>query len=229
MQASLKKQASKLGVTNLSPYIEYCAQETRKYDASHNLEHHLKVALNTLQILRDEPVEVLNMGIIAAISHDIVDAKYLKDDPSKPKRLRQFLETILGRETMEDIMWIIDNMSYSKEMKYGIPVHANPLVNKAREGIVDGDRIEACDIQRCIDYTKTKQPHLTKDEHNRAVAKHCYEKLLHVCDSIKSAKGKELAGRKIGEIRNFVKNYEKKGIMLFTESEKKALRESYGK
>lgn len=138
------------------PYIHYCAETTQTYDISHDVHHHIKVLNNVLTNVPDDEVRQL-AGIVACL-HDILDSKYTKDLPSDRAKLTEFLTVQLPPSTLitpENVIWIIEHMSFSKESKFGKEYHLTPEVNTARDLAADADRLEALGViglQRMIDY-----------------------------------------------------------------------------
>jgi uncharacterized protein len=177
----------------LSEIDALCAELTIEYDESHDVNHHREVKNNVVRILQNMP-DVSNktafMAQVAALIHDIVDRKYHVNIEYKRGRILTFLTASEARligydEFAANIMWIIDNMSYSKEHKEGRPIHPDKHVLMARHIAADADRMEALGpigIRRCVTYTRhtaTKRGQiLTPGQLMEIVITYCREKLL---------------------------------------------------
>ena len=183
--------------------IKLCGELTSDYDESHNLEHHLKVYENALEIMPCVPIQpkteyraLYEMVLFSTLLHDVIDHKYQNNLAEKKQKLEMFLLEKLG-ENAKNIKWIIDNISYSKEVKYGYPVHENYLVQNARNIVSDADKLEAIGTRglvRCRQFTMAFHPNANKYEILGLMVDHCREKLLRLKDEfIHTSKGKQMA------------------------------------
>jgi hypothetical protein len=89
-------------------------------------------------------------------------------------------------------MSIIDNVSYSKEVK-GLRQNLGHIDNRHLDAVSDADRIESLGqegINRCIEYTKVVGGQVPKD-----VVVHCHDKLLKLLPGgfFKTRRGRQLA------------------------------------
>ena len=139
---------------------ELCSKLTQGYDKSHDLEHHELVLKNVLSILETEPrkdTRTINLTCISALLHDTIDDKYCSYEQKLQKQaeLHSFLEEYASDE-VDNILWIINNISFSKEKKRGYPaVHDDPEITLALRIVSDADKIEALGvtgIQRMLDF-----------------------------------------------------------------------------
>lgn len=178
--------------------VDLCAELTSEYDESHNVEHHICVFTNAVEIFRRLKCSknILRMIAFGALLHDTVDSKYPKDIDTKTKKVEKFLMQKMA-DDWSDTKWIIDNISYSKEAKYGYPFHEKADVMLARDILSDADKIEALGntgIARVYQYTKAKYPNASPDEIRKHVVQHCDEKLLRLRDQfIRTTPGKEMS------------------------------------
>lgn len=185
---------------------EFCATLTAEYDASHDVNHHDRVLEYVRKIVRTcEKTRVIEIAELAAMLHDTVDHKY-PDADKKYELLKKFLQDT-APEIADQVLWVIDHMSYSKEVKNGRPIHSDPDVTAARNIVSDADKLEAMGyrgIIRCMEFTKNKYQ-VTTDELIKLVVEHCHEKLLRLKDEfIITDNGKELARPLHAELEHFV-------------------------
>ena len=176
-----------------------CKNLTKEYDDSHDVEHHVKVFVNSIEIYKKMDncsEEVLPMIIYSSLLHDTIDNKYQENIENKIKILDNFLKEKLGKK-WKNIKWIIDNMSYSKETKNGYPINGNPIVQLSRDIVSDADKLEAIGetgILRCKQFSIAKNPNATVSEINKLVLQHCFDKLLKIKDHfIRTNPGKIMA------------------------------------
>ena len=176
-----------------------CAKLTEDYDESHNIEHHVNVYKNAIIIYKgiyDCTKEILPLIIYASLLHDTVDSKYPDGLKNKIEKLDNFLKEKLS-DKWTNVKWIIDNISYSKEAKFGYPLHTDPIVQLARDIVSDADKLEAIGeigLLRCKQYSIAKNPTASKEEITKIVVQHCYDKLLKIKDLyIRTSTGKNLA------------------------------------
>jgi len=223
---------------DLDEVISLCQELTQNYDSSHDLNHHILVASNAIDILYSYNIEYTQvkpfceMMLYSALLHDTVDFKYIKLDPMKMHRLKAFLSQHIPKDA-EDILWIIDNISYRKEKLNGPPIHQIEFVVFIRNIVSDADRIEACKIQRALDFTRRRCPDLKQWDLFKEVIKHCYEKLLHLPYNMATEKGKEMALNEVQDIENFITSFETMNKYAFdkyilSDKDKSDFKENYG-
>ena len=185
--------------------MELTKELTKDYDESHNFQHHKDVFDNAMLIAGNGlPDRVGFMIMFAAILHDTIDHKYKDTIETNTQRLNDFLaETTDG----DSIKWIIDNISYSKEVKNGYPIHDDPEVQFARDVVSDADKLEAMGvegIERCYQFTRAFNPDLDEVEVKILVIKHCHEKLLGLSKYLRTDIAKSMAELFNAETREFV-------------------------
>ena len=209
------------------PILKTCFDLTSDYDESHNLRHHVSVLTNALEIFSYEYLhggqvaEPRNLGlgccptsqaqvnpargelkrlrkiiIYASLLHDTIDHKYPTNLEDKNFVLQDFLQEKLGDEWL-DVKWVIDNISYTKEVKNGYPQHSDPIVQIARDIVSDADKLEAIGLTgiiRCQQFNKANNPSTSEENIVQIVVEHCNEKLLKLKDNfIKTNHGKLMA------------------------------------
>jgi hypothetical protein len=110
---------------------------------------------------------------IVALCHDLWDHKYCNS--FEELRMKQELKHIIGCEIKADLIFdLIDNVSYSVEMRHSINLGAYQIILLIVRG---ADRIEALGetgINRCWTYNS----HRFNDDIKQRVLNHIEEKLL---------------------------------------------------
>lgn len=186
----------------------FCDQETRGYpDDSHNLAHHQAVDRNVQNIAKSEnitdPIIILALRI-GALVHDIVDYKYcspkLIGQPTieeKQMKLETFLKTLPAlKEWVPRILLWINNISFSKEKKYGLSPDLPPEDMLYRNILSDADKWEALGligIERCKSYHLMIEPDIKPDQLIKEVLIHMEEKILILHTYCRTELGKKRA------------------------------------
>lgn len=193
----------------LSSFVK---DSTRSFDDSHNYHHALKVTYNAFVIAKDPSYSnFFNRSIMPAkllmtsMLHDVCDDKYKSLSISK-SALIEFISTLVGENSPgsftspNEIMKIIDSVSYSKQVKGN--THENELDDDNKlilQVLRDADRIEAIGLvglERCYLYTKEILPSTTSEDDITAhVVQHCYDKLLRLYGEgyISTSAGRQIA------------------------------------
>lgn len=198
-------------IDKLHKILQLCTQLTNGYDSSHDVTHHINVYHNSLIILdsynRYSNIEFMSeLVTYSSLLHDTIDYKY-GDSTEKSEKLVQFLIEQVGLYSTDIIMWIINNISYSKEVVNGYPVGDDDFIQSVRDIVSDADKLEALGkvgIDRCYAYTRSKNINSSESEITQIVINHCHEKLLILKDYIRTSKGKQLAKPLTDYIQNFV-------------------------
>ena len=192
----ISTETTAIDYTNI---IALCMELTKTYDESHNVQHHIDVFRNAMIIVADIDIKnrrMIEMITYSALLHDTIDNKYKENLEEKREILKKFLDAVVTIER-QNIQWVIDNISYSKEVRNGYPEHTDPIVQQVRDIVSDADKLEAIGnigIERCKQYTMAFNSNLTEEELVAEVIKHCNEKLLRLSEHfIRTKKGKELA------------------------------------
>ena len=198
---------------DLFSILNLCSECTKNYDNSHGYDHHIKVFQNCIEILEDIihtiPSQnnkdfLLKLITFSSLLHDTIDHKYQNNNR---EILEKFLSEKLNSEEFNYVFWIIDNISYSKEVKNGYPVHINELVQLARNIVSDADKLEAIGIigiERCKEYTESKNPTADKDTITNLVIQHYHEKLKTLDNYIHTDKGRNLAIPRMLEMHRYM-------------------------
>lgn len=170
--------------------INFVKKSTLKFDESHDVFHALAVYENARDIaIHDYPSFNDNILMFASLLHDVCDHKY-PSSITKEQR-NKFIQTHLSDTEAQTVIDIIDNISYSQEVKGKRKTLEYPF--SIYQNIVsDADKIEALGeigIRRCEIFTLEKGGIVPKD-----VVIHSHEKLLHLKDKyIRTSRGKQLA------------------------------------
>lgn len=140
--------------------------------------------------------------------HDVCDHKY--PESISREELVNFIETQLGHDKMEQVMFVVDNLSWSKEAK-GQRKQPSEFLANYLKAVSDADRLEAIGqigLKRCYEFTKAKNPLYTHEELITHVVIHCKEKLLRLYleNFIVSPCAREIALPLHREIEEFVEN-----------------------
>ena len=171
---------------------------TAHFDSSHNHEHAWKVYESAIKIMEAEAKgQAFDYELIAtaAMLHDVCDHKYPESIPRES--LDAFIVSKVGEKKAQDVIFLIDNVSFSKEDKVRkglatsppVPDHLKMYLDVLR----DADRLEAIGqigIDRCIAYSLSIGRKIPED-----VIVHCHEKLLRLYEEhfIVTDMGRELA------------------------------------
>ena len=181
----MQKASSGFGFATVLQFVE---KNTAQFDESHDVNHALSVYKNALEIANSEYPEYDHQIILySSMLHDVCDHKYT--NCIKKSELDDFIKTNLSFEKANIVIDIIENLSYSKEIR-GQRKNVHPPY---LDIVSDADRIEAIGetgINRCIAYTKATQGIVPGD-----VVTHCHEKLLRLYNDgyIKTKKGRAMA------------------------------------
>ena len=191
--------------TEYEQVFNFVKVSTAIFDESHDITHAVAVCTNTLKIAesfnQDMEVDIL---MYAAMLHDVCDHKY--DNSIKEEELVEFIVGKLGTKKCERVMSIINNVSFSKQVK-GLRQTLKSPDNLYLDIISDADKLEAIGkigVDRCIAYTTAKGGNVPED-----VVKHCHEKLLLLKDKyIVTEMGKKLAEPLHQVIQDYVDEFD---------------------
>ncbi|GAA5876085.1 hypothetical protein JCM8547_002632 [Rhodosporidiobolus lusitaniae] len=216
-----------------------------KYDPSHDIHHVQRVTLLALSIARSipsssssplPPVDLLVVHL-AALTHDLLDAKYLPPgaDPSAAAFFKpfwaQFSEEEVSEEQRRLVENVVENVSYSKEKKRRAAGLETDWHRECRElhCVQDADKLDAIGafgILRCAAYsgavsrplyvgslpsstsTPSVSSSLPPSQGNSAID-HFHDKLFHLEGLMKTEKGKELARKRTETMKRFVEDVER--------------------
>ncbi|GAA6063474.1 hypothetical protein JCM10212_006336 [Sporobolomyces blumeae] len=217
------------------------------YDPSHDVHHvHRVTSLAVLiadSVRSTENVEVdLLVVALGGLFHDLLDTKYLKLAPGQPaptpqERLEpfwsQFEQDAINDEQRRLVEKVVDNVSYSKEVKRiqnGLQTewHERCLELHCVQDADKLDAIGAFGIMRCAAYSaisnrplfaastdpSSATPSTSSPRFPPAVPSgsdaisHFHDKLVKLEGMMKTAKGKELARERTEVLRKFIAQIE---------------------
>ena len=202
--------------------LKIAKQFYKNRDKSHDLDHCLKVKKNSLDLCKSMNISDYNTLFkieTAAILHDVWDHKYVNDTSFIKKQVRDKLLLIYFSEhDIQDIFIIIDNVSFSKEIKQrnsNTSLISNNLnlkhLQQMRDIVSDADKLEMLGkhgIKRIVLYEKHINPKSTIEEYVSKV-KHYYSnkiKLLIDENYIKTEHAKFIAIKLINEMDELIDN-----------------------
>lgn len=182
-----------------SSLYNFVKESTKSIDESHDFKHAIAVCANTLHIARKifssetykryEPILVYS-----AMLHDVCDHKYKEESISRAT-LDDFVYSELGQKKGMVVLDIIDNISFSKEIKDNLKHLGKYQI--LRDIVSDADKIEALGsigIQRCLAYSRKIQPEAEEEDIYLNALQHCSEKLLHLwSDYLRTNEGKKMS------------------------------------
>ena len=143
--------------------MEFVKESTKHFDSSHNDEHAWLVYSSAIKIMESIKSEYdYELLSAAALLHDVCDHKYPESIPRA--ELDAFIEKMVGLEKAKDVIFLIENVSFSKEDKVRkglakpneVPEHLKLYLDVLR----DADRLEAIGkvgIDRCIAFSLKMQ------------------------------------------------------------------------
>jgi uncharacterized protein len=167
--------------------IQFVREHTKHFDASHDINHVIAVYQNAVLIAKEElPDYDDDILQHACLLHDVCDHKYANALPRH--ELHKYINQKLCDEKAQVVIDVIDNMSFSQEVK-GL----RKKLNTPYQDIVsDADKLEALGeggLERCIVFTEEIGGDVPSD-----VVKHCHDKLLKLKDFyIRTNTGKAMA------------------------------------
>ncbi|WP_026809371.1 HD domain-containing protein [Arenibacter latericius] len=186
--------------------IVFVKETLQGAEGGHDWFHIQRVFRNSLLIAKDEEVDSLVVSL-AALLHDIADAKFYDGDESiGPKMAAEFLKSLSVEEkVINHVVKIILNISFSSSLD-----PEKSFSSKELQVVQDADRLDAIGaigIARAFNYGGFKNrgmydPDITpnlnmsKEEYKKSNAptiNHFYEKLLLLKDKMNTASGKRIA------------------------------------
>jgi len=187
--------------------IKFVKNELQNAEGGHDWFHIERVYKNAILISKEESVDIFLVSL-AALLHDIADAKFHKGDETVgPKKASDFLEQQkVALKTREHVVNIIKHISF----KNSLDKNATKFTSKELEVVQDADRLDAIGaigIARCFNYGGFKNraiydpevlPNLniSKEAYKNSDApsiNHFYEKLLLLKDQMNTKTGKKIA------------------------------------
>jgi uncharacterized protein len=178
-------------------------------EAGHDWLHVCRVVSLAKQIAETEPNADKNVVILAALLHDIADAKFYNGDESiGPEMAKSIMEAhSIDHEIIKHVVQIILNMSY----KGGFAL--SDFSSLEMDIVRDADRLDAIGaigIARAFTYGGYKNRRLydmneepanfdsreSYKNHQGATFNHFYEKLIKLKDTMKTSQGQKLANQR---------------------------------
>ena len=188
-------------------------------DESHALKHSMQVYQFSKQIYKDEVIynsqlkEYEDIIYISSILHDMIDDKYSVNISKIKKEITKILTYSIkdidiltySIKDIDIIFTIIQNMSYSKISKYGIPDLGK--LNDAFNIVRDADLLAGYDIERAIIFGMYNQKLEYIDSLKRSKEMMKTRMLNYKKDHIKTNKAKEIAEELHKKLEYDIKNY----------------------
>lgn len=196
--------------------IQFVKVELENAESGHDWLHIERVYENAMSIA-DASACKLHIVQLAALLHDIADAKFFNGDEEEgPKRARKFLEQSgLCQDDIEHIIQIIRNISFRHsfgEKKFD---------SEELRIVQDADRLDAIGaigIARAFSYGGHKgrpfyddnikpENHLNSESYKKSTAptiNHFHEKLLLLKDMMQTTKGKQMAEKRHAFMLDFL-------------------------
>ena len=145
------------------------------FDSSHDLKHFINVYNYTKRIVEtDYPQGTLIKGITrhnsleilyyAAFSHDLIDSKYVESKTAIEKLRNLYLSNGYYEKYLDIIIFLIDNMSYSKQRRGQIIPEKYQLIMNI---ISDADKLDAYRVERVIAYHENKNKQTLSERTNK--------------------------------------------------------------
>lgn len=209
--------------TLIEDTIAFVKQKLEGAEGGHDWFHCERV-YNTSMILAKEEHEDPLVIALAALLHDIADAKFFDGDETiGPEMARNFLEEKkVHPEVTAHVVKIIEHMSFKNSLD---PAPERAQFNsKALQIVQDADRLDAIGaigIARAFNYGGFKNraiydpnipPNLkmTKEAYKKSKAptiNHFYEKLLLLKEGMHTATGKKLAAQRHQFMMDFLDQF----------------------
>ena len=183
-----------------------------RFDASHDIQHVLRVRDNAMHILGKEQAAGAGSRVshsdplvvhLAALLHDVDDKKYRSSaaDASTEPQVMVFVNTV-APELASEVYEIVEGVSYSSEVKD--PKKVIALIEQYPELAIvqDADRLDAIGaigIGRCFTFGGARG---TSGMGN--AIEHFEEKLLKLEGMMKTETGKAMAAERSRRIREFM-------------------------
>jgi hypothetical protein len=138
--------------------IDFIEAQCKKYniDESHDLIHAQRTVDRSREITLDTVLSDIERIIIeyACLLHDMCDKKYM-DEQEGINSIRNFLNNTvhLPSDMIDDILFIVSTMSYSKIKMYGFPdFNGRDDLERCFHIVRNSDLLEGYDLERCIKY-----------------------------------------------------------------------------
>jgi HD superfamily phosphodiesterase len=193
---------SSLSDASVSRVRAFAEKTTVGREESHGFAHLEQVEQLALRIVAELPEAAPHRAMIqiCALLHDVPDHKYDRDGTLRADVLAFLRGDGELQRVAEHVMWVVDNVSYSRENKQGganLAVHAGDAVGLVRNVVSDADKILALGrvgAERCRQYAHECHPGAAEAALDAHVVEHAHEKLLRLLpEFIRTEPGKRLA------------------------------------
>lgn len=197
-------------------FLHWLGRATEERDASHDLGHFLRVRDLALDLADQAPAPLLCAAQrwrrprylleIAALSHDVLDHKYVTDPATATVALRRALlsEAGLVPAEVDAVVLVVNNISLSQELQGALASEALGAQNLQglRDLISDADKLEALGFQglrRLAQYHQAtrallrREPKLTPETFRAYLTRECRRHLLHRAAYVRTPPGKDRA------------------------------------
>jgi uncharacterized protein len=180
---------------------EYVRKLVGEENTGHDYFHAMRVYNMALYLSVGKDVDS-DIVALAAILHDLDDKKIT---PKGSRRAQVFLESHLDTEVVKKVMEIIENISYSEQVK-------GKKVSTLEGKIVqDADRLDALGavgIARCFAYSGKTNKMIYKNsiEDDSAVA-HFYQKLFKLENLMNTTEAKIIARNRINYMQEYLEEF----------------------
>ncbi len=198
---------------DLAELVEVIVRERlREQAAGHGLDHVMRV-LNSARIIQSDAGGDLEIIELAALLHDVGDAKFHDGVERSAEFARKILsEHHATNDVIEHVAHIVDNISFRK----GVDASELSLEGKI---VQDADRLDALGaigIVRTIEYgAAVGQPFFAPDAGNTKTGiGHFHEKLFKLKGLLNTDAAKRLAGEREAFMRTFLDQFLRENRMI---------------
>jgi uncharacterized protein len=201
--------------------IIFVKDTLKNAEGGHDWFHIERVFKNAILISREEKVDIFVVSL-AALLHDIADAKFYNGDETVgPRIASEFLvKQDVSKNIIEHIINIIKDISF----KNSFDKETKTFTSKELQVVQDADRLDAIGaigIARCFNYGGFKNrslydpeiiPNLnmTKEDYKKTTSptiNHFYEKLLLLKAQMNTASGKKIAAQRHDFMELYLKQF----------------------
>lgn len=219
MKGLLGQQYNRFMNSIIEQTIQFVKKTLDGAEAGHDWFHIDRVYKNAVAINAVEKSDELVVAL-AALLHDIADAKFNNgDEEIGPRIAGDFLNTLgLEQHIINHVLQIIRNLSYKTSL--GVVTFSSAELDVVQ----DADRLDALGavgIARAFTYGGYKnrvlydpeikpQLNMTKEEYKNSTAptiNHFYEKLLLLKDLMKTEEGRKIAGQRHDFMLAYLKQF----------------------